>query len=89
MTQTDPYRWGYGEPWFLAALLLVAIIGNLSRLPLVAASISLAVLAWAVGWYESTNLWDYLIDPLLCLYALGVTSRPLLSAFAARRKPAA
>ena len=70
-TQLDPYQWGFGEPWFLAALLLVAILAKLLRLPLVAASIALAVLAWVTGWYESANLWDYLLDPMLCLFALG------------------
>jgi hypothetical protein len=64
----DPYRLGYGEPWFLG--LLLALAGIALRLPLVTASISLAVLAWAAGWYESGNLWDYLIDPLLAVYAV-------------------
>lgn len=70
-TALDPYRWGYGEPIFLGVLLMVAIAGNLSRLPFIAPAISLAVLAWAAGWYESTNLWDYLLDPLLAIYAMG------------------
>jgi hypothetical protein len=70
-TQLDPYQWGFGEPWFLAALLVIAVSGRLLRLPLVATSIALAVLAWAAGWQESANLWDYLIDPMLCLFALG------------------
>lgn len=70
-TQLDPYQWGFGEPWFLAALLVIAVSGRLLRLPLVAASIALAVLAWAAGWQESANLWDHLIDPMLCLFALG------------------
>ena len=69
-TAYDPYRLGYGEPWFLALLLTLALTGSALRLPFVALSISLAVLAWAVGWYESCNLWDYLIDPALSVYAL-------------------
>lgn len=70
-TRFDPYQLGYGEPWFLAAVLAVALMGHLARLPLVAVSISLAVLAWSVGWYESSNLWDYLIDPLLAIYVMA------------------
>jgi len=66
----DTYRWGYGEPWFLAMLLGFALAAIALRLPLVACSISLAVLAWTVGWYESNNLWDYLIDPMLAIYAV-------------------
>ena len=65
----DSYRWGYGAPWFLAVLLGFALVAIPLRLPLVASSISLAVLAWTVGWYESNNLWDYLIDPMLAIYA--------------------
>jgi hypothetical protein len=66
----DPYRLGYGEPWFLGLLLVFALGGIALRLPLVAASISLAVLAWAAGWYESGNLWDYLLDPMLAAYSV-------------------
>jgi hypothetical protein len=30
-----------------------------------------AALAYLAGAYESRNLWDYLIDPLVCAYALA------------------
>lgn len=66
----DPYRLGYGSYGFLACLLALALWGAL-RSPLVAAAISLAVAGWSAGWYESANLWDYLMDPLLATYALG------------------
>ena len=66
----DSYRWGYGEPWFVGLLLVVALAGLTLRMPLVTISISLAVLAWAAGWYESGNLWDYLIDPMVAGYAV-------------------
>ncbi len=64
----DPYRLGYGSYGFLAALLLLAL-GALARAPMLAAAIALAALAWSVGWYESANLWDYLLDPLVSAYA--------------------
>ncbi len=83
-TPVDAYAWGYGEPWFLALVLAVAIAGALLRLPWVAPAIAFAVLSWAVGWYESGNLWDYLIDPMLCLYAIVKT---LAMAFWAKPKP--
>ena len=66
----DTYRWGYGEAWFLGGLLVLALAGVVLRTPLVTVSISLAVLCWAVGWYESDNLWDYLIDPMLAVYGV-------------------
>lgn len=71
----DSYRWGYGEPWFLGLLLAIALAGMALRMPMVVVAISLAVLGWAVGWYESGNLWDYLLDPLLALFSLCALPR--------------
>ena len=70
-TACDAYRWGFGEVWFVAVLLLISLFSIGVRLPLVAVSISFSLLAWSFGWYESGNLWDYLIDPLLAVYAFG------------------
>lgn len=67
----DPYRLGYGNPWLVGALCLVALAAWFRRMPLVALCIALAVLTWAVGWYESSNLWDYLLDPAVSIYALS------------------
>lgn len=67
----DPYRLGYGNFWFLGILLLLSLSAWFWRFYLAALSVALAVLAWGVGWYESANLWDYLLDPLLAVYALG------------------
>jgi hypothetical protein len=66
----DPYRLGYGNLWFLAALLGFAIWSSLRYSTLLAVCIALAVAAWSAGWYESPNLWDYLLDPWLAIYAL-------------------
>lgn len=71
----DPYRLGYGNPWLMGGLLLAALAACFMRLPLVAVAIALAVFAWGVGWYESTNLWDYLLDPLLAIYAISALLR--------------
>lgn len=67
----DPYRLGYGDMGFLGGLLLAALLAWVLRRPLITLIISLAVLGWSVGWYESNNLWDYLLDPWVALYALG------------------
>jgi hypothetical protein len=68
----DPYRLGYGDPLFVVALLLLALIAWSKKYSLIALCIALAVLAWTVGWYESDNLWDYLLDPFVAIYALAV-----------------
>ncbi len=71
----DPYRLGYGEPWLMGVLLAVALAAGFRQLPAIALVIALAVFAWSIGWYESTNLWDYLLDPLLAIYAVGALTK--------------
>jgi hypothetical protein len=71
----DPYRWGFGSPWLLGALLAAALFAFHRQQRLAALVIALAVLGWAVGWYESNNLWDYLLDPLLAIYATGALAK--------------
>ena len=68
----DPYRLGFGNPWFMGGLLLLTLFAYSCHQLMIALTITLAVLAWSVGWYESNNLWDYLLDPLLAIYAGGV-----------------
>jgi hypothetical protein len=65
----DPYRLGYGDPWFLAALLAVALAALVLDAPLVTFCTAVGVLAWSVEAYESRNLWDCLIDPLVFTWA--------------------
>jgi len=71
LTAFDPYHLGYGDPQFVAVLLLAALAAWIWKHHLIASCISLATLAWATGWYESGNLWDYLLDPFLSIYALA------------------
>ena len=67
----DPYRLGYASPWFLGGLLALALAAGLCGLRPVTLGLSLAVLAWALGVYESRNLWDYLVDPPVAAWGLG------------------
>ena len=69
-TMFDPYAWGYGSWTFLLAVLLFALIASWMNLHMVVIAIALALCAWSFQWHESSNLWDYLIDPFLCLWAL-------------------
>lgn len=72
LSMFDPYRLGYGNLWFMVALLGLAAWSSLRYSTLFALCIALAVAAWSGGWYESPNLWDYLLDPWLALYAFAV-----------------
>lgn len=87
----DPYRLGYGSPWFVGGLLAVSLAAWQFRRPEIAACLALAILAWTLRWYESTNLWDYLLDPLVSFYALGAVTRRGLRRLmrACRRAPRA
>ena len=69
-TMFDPYAWGYGSWTFLLTVLLFALIAWWMNLHIVVLAIALALCAWSFQWHESSNLWDYLIDPFLCLWAL-------------------
>jgi hypothetical protein len=74
----DPYRLGYGSYQMIGGLLLISLIALYRQHIVIALIPALAIFAWAVGWYESTNLWDYLLDPLLAIYALGVLIKQAL-----------
>ncbi len=67
----DPYRLGYGGPVPLGVLLAITLGCLVLELRLVAWCVSLGVLAWGVGGYESRNLWDHLLDPLVWAWGLG------------------
>lgn len=75
----DPYRLGYANLWFMLALFALAIWSSLRYSTLLALSMALAVAAWSAGWYESPNLWDYLLDPWLAIYALLAQGKYLLA----------
>jgi len=84
VSMLDPYAWGYGSFALLAAVIATALIAWLAgsnRIPII---LGLAILAWAAGWHESTNLWDYILDPFLGLWAIGSLIRSVWRARAAR-----
>lgn len=63
----DAYRLGWGS-WVLWATLLALSLACWARgLRLLPTLVALALVAWTAGLLESTNLWDYLIDPWLAV----------------------
>lgn len=66
----DPYAWGYGSIPLLIAVLIFALICGLANWTQGVWIIALAIIAWAFGLQESTNLWDYLLDPFLAIWAI-------------------
>ncbi len=81
----DPYRSGYGSIGLFVMLALLALWALRHRLTLLPLAIASAIAGWSFACYESTNLWDYLIDAPLAIYALWVTIKVNLQ-HALRRK---
>jgi hypothetical protein len=66
----DPYAWGYHSYVLLSGVILFTVICGLAGWTKGVWIFSLAIIAWSVHWHESSNLWDYLIDPLLVIWTL-------------------
>lgn len=66
----DPYRLGYGDAGFFITVLLISLLAWWWQSNLITLNIAVATLAWSLSLYESSNAWDYFIDPLLAMYAL-------------------
>ena len=66
----DPYGLGQGSYAFATVLLLLTVAAWAAREYFGALSLLVAVAAYLAGLLDSTNLWDYLIDPLVAGYAV-------------------
>jgi hypothetical protein len=84
VSMLDPYAWGYGSIALLVAVIATAMVALLMGSNRIAIILAIAILAWAAGWHESTNLWDYILDPFLGLWAIGSLIRSAWRARAAR-----
>ncbi len=82
VTYLDPYSLGYGSAWLVGTLLVLALAAWQLRFEWLVALLLIAVVARMANLLESRNLWDYLLDPLLALYAVlwliraGLQARP-------------
>jgi len=75
LTFFDPYAWGYHSNIFAGTVLLVAAMCFFTKHSWEALMLSIAVIAWSIHWHESINLWDYLLDPFLAAWAIGLSIR--------------
>jgi hypothetical protein len=75
LTMFDPYSWGYGSIIFVVAVMMMALLFFFTKRSWEALMISLAVIAWSIHWHEATNLWDYLLDPFLAVWAIIISIR--------------
>ncbi|SFU86337.1 hypothetical protein SAMN05216350_106278 [Polaromonas sp. YR568] len=89
----DSYRLGWGSTGMWAVLFILSLMCWGRGLRLLPMLIAIGLLAWASGVLESTNLWDYLIDPWLAVGAIfqcfKMAGRQLLARFRTARGGAA
>ena len=83
----DTYVLGYGG--YLLPLLLAATLGYAiyRRYFLVALALNIGILGFLLGAGRSLNLWDYVIDPVAWILAIG--SWVAIAVTLLRRKPVA
>lgn len=86
LTGWDPYALGF-RPRGLLVVLGALALAALRSAPGVTRLVALSVIAFDLGLLESSNLWDYLLDPLLALYAIARTLGAWLPG-GRRREPA-
>jgi hypothetical protein len=79
-TYLDLYALGYGSKLMFFAFLSLSLGAWTFGYHLVAICLTTSVLAYSLQIFESRNLWDYWIDPLLVAYALYRISDALRSA---------
>lgn len=84
LTYFDSYSLGYGSPWFITVLFVLAAAAWYRRFHLIVVCFTVAATAFATGVHESRNLWDYLIDPLVAGYGLIWIFRAALDRWAWR-----
>ena len=66
----DPYAWGYGCIALVGVVIVAAFICGLVNWIKGVWILSFALVAWSFHWHESGNLWDYVLDPLLVIWAV-------------------
>lgn len=67
--QFNGYQMGFGSVLFAIGLMSLSLAFVMLRMYVAAAAIVLSVGAFDLHLLVSTNLWDYLLDPLLAIYA--------------------
>lgn len=66
----DPYRLGFAPQGLLVGLLFIALAAWWRRLNVLLVCVLAAVAAHALGLLDSTNLWDYILDPWVAVASI-------------------
>jgi hypothetical protein len=70
ISRFDPYQLGYQSLIIPVLLCILSIAAWLAAQRILAIILLLPLLAFNLYLFESNNLWDYLMDPVLFVYAL-------------------
>jgi hypothetical protein len=83
----DPYEWGWSfSPLFAGVAVLTGwLVWKQNRFGIL---LLLAIVAYHLQLLESTNYWEYLLDPVYCLLAILALSYLLVRRCCWRRQPA-
>jgi hypothetical protein len=73
LSSFDPYSAGYSASVVIVLTMIAAAYGMRNGYFILAVSMVLAIWGYLLGLMESNNLFDYVLDPLLFLYAAGFT----------------
>lgn len=86
LTMFDPYQLGF-QPVALLAVLFGLVLVLWRREPAAAVLVLLGLIAYNLQLLESTNLWDYLLDAWVALFAWGwIVKRQINRWSSARRE---
>jgi hypothetical protein len=84
----DPYEWGWRfSPLFVVILALT--VWQICRKNRFGFLLLLAAAAFHLRLLESTNYWDYLLDPVFCVVSLVVLGRQSIARLRGERQPIA
>lgn len=70
VSEFDPYRLGYDPVLMTAILCLASVFAWMKTYRGLAIILPLPLVAFNLQLLESTNLWDYLLDPIVMIYAV-------------------
>jgi hypothetical protein len=73
----DPYTLGWGTSWLFAFLAVATIVLLLMKNRFSVVLIA-CILGYDLNLLESTNLWDYLVDPFFVFLSFGVLTNRLV-----------
>jgi len=76
--QFDPYGLAYGSLILPSGLLIFSALLIWKKQYGLVMLLVIPVIAYEIGILESNNIWDYLLDPFLWLYATGRTIKYLV-----------